>query len=245
MRIRQDRGAGRPVLFVHAALGDATYWDEVVAVAPPGVRAISVDLPDFGYDAPATTIESLEASFREHVGSLGVVEPLTLVGHSFGAWVVARALATPPRSVRRAVLIGGLSMLPAEMASAFRQGADALASGALPRDAFTASVADSAFAGDDTPGLRERVAMTLGRYPDDRLLRALRLVAAIEPAARWVQPFDVPTVVVHGERDGSVPLALGERLASLGSRTELQIWPDVGHMLPLTQPERIARIVYG
>src|SRR5688572_13595478 len=108
MRVRRSTGEGREVVFVHAALADGSEWDALLDLAPPGVRAVAVDLPDFGYDAPGTTLASLEASFREHLaGRHGV----TLVGHSLGAWVVARALAAAAPSVRRAVLIAGLAGL--------------------------------------------------------------------------------------------------------------------------------------
>ncbi|HEY8431652.1 MAG TPA: alpha/beta hydrolase [Sandaracinaceae bacterium] len=215
------------------------------SIGARGLPDVAVDLPDFGYDAPGTTTASFDDRLCELLTSLEPAEPIVLVGHSFGAWVAARALARSPVPIARAVLIGGLPSMPAETAQAYRQGADALQAGALPRAAFEASVLDAAFTADDPPAMRELAASILARYPDDRLIRALRLVAALDDPLLGVERFDVPAVVLHGERDASVPPALGRALASLGSRAELEVWPGAGHMLPLTHAERVARAVYA
>ncbi len=243
MKVRATVGEGRPVVLVHAALQDGSEWDDVMRRAPAGVRAIAIDLPDFGYDAPGTTIASLEQEFRSWLASLG--EAVTLVGHSFGGWLVARALHEPVIAVRRAVILGGCPHLTQEMGAGYVQGAEALASGALPRDAFASSVIDAAFGGDGTDALRAQVAECPARYPDDRLVRAMRLVATLAEPAQDVAPYDVPTQLIHSEGDRSVPLALGRELAARGARAELEVWPGESHMLPLTAPDRIAEVAFG
>jgi pimeloyl-ACP methyl ester carboxylesterase len=55
---------------------------------------------------------------------------------------------------------------------------------------------------------------------------------------------DVPTTVVVGERDTLLPPRLGEAVAESIPGARLVRLPDVGHMLPLEAPDRVADLVF-
>ncbi|MCZ7687630.1 MAG: alpha/beta hydrolase, partial [Sandaracinaceae bacterium] len=214
--MRRIVGEGRTVLFVHAALSDGSTWDDVLARTPEGVRAVVLDLPEVAYDAPGTTLGSLEESFCAHVGDLAGINSVTLVGHSFGAWVVARALSTLGSRARRAILVGGVASLPPEMSQAYEDLAARLATGAIIREQALGVAVDNALGSTATPELRRRLVKITERCPLDRLVRSLRLVASLGAPEAVVPPFDTPATVIHSEGDRSAPLALGKELAALG-----------------------------
>jgi pimeloyl-ACP methyl ester carboxylesterase len=49
-----------------------------------------------------------------------------------------------------------------------------------------------------------------------------------------------PTLIIGGRLDGLVPFQTSEAYARLISGSELEIWDDASHMIPLEQPERLA-----
>lgn len=237
-------GGGRPVFFLHAALSDGSQWDEILEAAPAGVRAASVDMPDFGYDAPGTTFATLERQLRAYLDENARGEPVTLVGHSLGAWVVARVLASAGERVRRAILIGGVPSLPVEMTDAYEGLAAGLEAGSVERREIVEAMVVTALGSATSPSLSDRITMLIGRYPDERLVRSLRLVASLGAPEAAVARFSVPTVVLHAEGDRSVPLSLARALADLADDGELEVWQSDSHMLPWTDPERTAALVY-
>ena len=53
----------------------------------------------------------------------------------------------------------------------------------------------------------------------------------------------VPTLLVHGARDTAVPLAWARRARERIPHSELEVFPDCGHMPPRERPEECARVV--
>ena len=49
----------------------------------------------------------------------------------------------------------------------------------------------------------------------------------------------MPTLVIHGQRDAIVPLAVGEAVAAAISGSELVVLPDAGHVPTLTRPQEV------
>jgi pimeloyl-ACP methyl ester carboxylesterase len=240
---RIDSGKGRPVIFVHAALLDGTQWSEVVVRAPPGVRAIAIDLPDVAFDAPGTTLASLEAAFDAYLVR-HAIEPVTLVGTSLGAWLVARALSRAADRVRRAVLISGLDHLPAETAAAYEQLANGLETGAVAREAPLASIVDLSLGSSVTVAQRQAVSAKLDSVPTPRIVRTLRLVASLGAPEARVKMFSTPTALLHARNDKSVPLELGQALAALGN-APFEVLDSDSHVLSLTHPDRVAELAYA
>jgi pimeloyl-ACP methyl ester carboxylesterase len=238
MRERLIRGAGRPVVFLHAALSDGAQWEDLFAHVPPGVRTISLDIPAIAYDAQGTTPEMLERGLVEYLARLGG-EPVTLVGHSVGGWLVGRVLGQLGARVQRAVIVAGVSYVPAEMRAAYERMAEALVNGALDRRVLEDQIATAAFAESSTPALAERLRAKLAAIPDARMVETFRLCAAIGETR--VGAYDVPTTLLHAEDDSSAPLALGRQIAACGSRAELVVVPGGSHMLPWTHTELVAR----
>lgn len=51
-----------------------------------------------------------------------------------------------------------------------------------------------------------------------------------------------PTMIIHGDRDSSAPLELtGRKTASLIQGSQLKVYEDAAHGLPITHMERLNR----
>ncbi len=243
MTLREHRsvGSGRTVVFVHATLLDGSQWDELVSHTPEATRAVAVDLPEIAFDAPGTTLATLEAAFDEFVTR--VAPEVTLVGHSLGAWLVARSLSRLGEHVRSAVLVSGLERLPAEMASVYTQLAAGLESGAVSRHGVLDAIASAALGKAGSQAAREWLLERMGRAPVERMIRMFRLVAELGLPHARVARYSTRATVLHAREDASVPLALGRALAELGG-APLELVETDSHVLPLTHARRVAELAF-
>ena len=60
-----------------------------------------------------------------------------------------------------------------------------------------------------------------------------------ENAAADITPVAVPTLLIHGEDDAIVPVALGRAVADAIPGAEIVVLPDTGHIPTMTRPETI------
>jgi pimeloyl-ACP methyl ester carboxylesterase len=173
-----------------------------------------------------------------------------LVGHSMGGMTIQSFAARHPETVRNRVSALVL------VATA----AHGISKGSTRGDRIAAKAAGHAF-GDRFLGSPVGHAFFRGvfglavRRAD--LLLAQDLFLATPGAAREAfvdamlsmdlrqanAAIDVPTTVVVGERDTLLPPRLGEAVATSIPGARLVRLPDVGHMLPLEAPERVADLV--
>jgi len=106
-------GSGPPVVFLHGwALGHHAYKRGLRRLVASGVRVYAPALPGFGGtpDLPEEQF-SLDGYARwvlAFLDAVGIDEPVTLVGHSFGGGVAIRAAADAPGRVSRLVVINSI-----------------------------------------------------------------------------------------------------------------------------------------
>ena len=245
MRERFSRGEGRPIVFVHSGLGDGSQWEDFIALAPSGVCAVVLDLPELAYEAPGTTLIELESQFASYLERRFGEQLVMLVGVSLGGWLVARALSKSRARIERAVIVAGVVRLSRETAVAYETLASAVENGQLGLEQVFVDLATSAFGSAKTPELVERLNTGLRQYSPERFVRAVRLIGSLANDGTAVEPYAVPTHVVQSEGDSLVSPEASRALAALGSEARLELWPGDSHLLQLTEPERLAKLIFG
>jgi 3-oxoadipate enol-lactonase len=182
---------------------------------------------------------------QEHAIATAVTmqaEPVILVGHSLGAYLVARALSRlDAERVEQAVLVGGFARMPAETAAAHRGLADALEAGQLEGDPRRAIVEDLVVR-PEVPNEEQHAAIDAMFMAPSGADLARMVRRGTQAADRAVEPFHVPAVVITGAEDRSTPPTLARELAALGSNARLHLVPSRGHFLQVFAPEEIAGI---
>lgn len=108
----KPNAASSVAVLVHGLGSSSHIWDLVgPELAAQGVRAVAMDQrghgetdqPDSGYDFP-----TIVADLRGFMDALQLTEPITLIGHSWGASVVLHfAVAHPDRTAGIALVDGG------------------------------------------------------------------------------------------------------------------------------------------
>ncbi|RVW02763.1 alpha/beta fold hydrolase [Rhodococcus xishaensis] len=106
-------GRGRPVIFLHGfGLTHRTYAGAIDRLAATGVRVYAPALPGFGGNAALSAQHHGFGGYAKWVGrfldSLGIDEPVTVVGHSFGGGVALATADDLGDRVSRLVLVNSV-----------------------------------------------------------------------------------------------------------------------------------------
>jgi pimeloyl-ACP methyl ester carboxylesterase len=97
-------GRGQPLIFLHGWLGSWRYWWPSMQALSTHRRSFALDLWGFGDSSKVQNMYSLAAYVElldQFIGQLGILQPVTLVGHSLGAAVALRYTLKYPEHVEK------------------------------------------------------------------------------------------------------------------------------------------------
>lgn len=237
----EDHGSGSPVVLIHGyPLNGASWEKQIPALLAAGHRVITYDRRGFGNSSQPTSgydYDTFASDLHELVTTLGLSD-FALVGFSMGGGEVARYLGKyGSKGVRKAVIIGGippyLLKAPDNLSgvdiSVFK-GIEAAVT--ADRFAFFSDFFKNFYNADEL----------LGKRISEQALQASWTVAAsASPAASfecvhtWYTDFrqdltriDVPTLVIHGDRDRIVPASASGMLTARAIQGSRYVTVDGG-----------------
>lgn len=251
----KDWGSGQPVILIHGWPLSADSWDDqAMALAEAGYRTIAYDRRGFGrssqpwqgydYDTLADDL----ASVIEQTGAQDAV----LVGFSMGGGEVARYMSRHGgRSVAKAALVS--SVLP------FRLKTSDNANG-TEQSAFdtTAAAINDDRAKFFSGFFKDFFGVGIMSHPvSDELLewaRSVAMQASLKATLECVKSFSgtdfrselsaftVPTLIIHGTDDRTVPIEASARPTARGIKNSMLLEYDgAPHGLFATHKERLTR----
>lgn len=249
-RIRYiDTGAdaGKPPVVLIHGLGASIYsWRKTIApVAVAGFRVVAFDNRGFGFSARPRSGYSNAAHARlvlALMDSLGIAEAV-LVGHSMGGAIAAEAALAAPDRVRGLVLIDAAGYglrYPLLLRVAGWPLVGPLAA-ALRSRSWTARLLKGSY-GDASKVTEADVDQYYAPVAEPDYGRALRGVARefrFDALRGRLGAIEIPTLVLWGERDRIIPLAVGRRLAAELPRVAFIVMPGVGHAAPEEAPDAV------
>ena len=238
-------GTGRPVVFLHGwALGQHAYKRALKRIVNLGYRVFAPALPGFGGTADLPAEDGSFAGYAEWLdawlAALGVDEPVSLVGHSFGGGVAIKLAHDHPDRVSSLVLVDAIGH-PTWRVVGDR--ARTLSERPLWEWGLRVPL-------DVLPTLSSR---QLRSILEDALPNAVRNPQALWRVARLVRGCDLtaeltelgrrglPATAIWGAGDRVVPRASFDGLcAALGSRGAIV---EGNHSWPLTHPDAFAETI--
>lgn len=253
-------GQGPPVVLIHGMLNSSRHWESVALRLADKYTVIAPDLVGHGDSATPRGDYSLgahAASIRDMLAVIGV-ERASIVGHSLGGGVAMQYFYQFPQRVERLVLVssGGLGHKVSPM----------LRTAALPGvSALLTVAANPRLLGalwETGSRMRERK-VRQGVYVQ-ALARALRpleqagareaflqtLRAVIDIHGQRVSATDrlyllerMPTLIVWGQRDNTIPLSHGTRAHAEIPHSHFRTLPRAAHFPHLEDPEGLAAIL--
>jgi non-heme chloroperoxidase len=241
----REWGQGRPLLFLSSLGMTSRLWDyQFAAFSEQGFRCIGLDRrghgrseePPRGYDH-----DTLSADVAALIETLDLSD-LVLVGHSMGCGEIVRYLTRHgSRRIQSVVMMG--PMTPKLLCSEDH-------SAGAPREAFEALwmqwrrdypkwISDSLapfFVPETSPALMQYVAAQM--QCSVPVVLACNRTLVEEDFRDEMRRIEVPTLIIHGDRDRSAPIEMTAQLsAQLLPRSELKVYPGAPHGLMYTHME--------
>jgi pimeloyl-ACP methyl ester carboxylesterase len=253
-------GSGPPVVLIHGMVNSSRHWRSVALRLAEEYTVIAPDLIGHGDSATPRGDYSLGAhatSIRDLLAVIGV-DRATIVGHSLGGGVAMQFFYQFPQRTERLVLVssGGLGHeVSPLLRSATLPGASALLSlAAHPRllsvlwqtgrrlgevgarqGVYLQAIA-RALRPLEQPGARKAFLHTLRSVIDARGQR-------VNAQDRLYLLADMPTLIVWGERDHTIPLAHGLRAHEEIPGSRFETLPRAAHFPHLEDPEGLATVL--
>lgn len=230
-------------LFLHGNLASHRWWHPMVkemkkaGAAGSGTVVLSDwrgcgQNPEWSLDQQFT-LEDLAKDKLAMLDSLGMKKDVALVGHSLGGLIALQMMILDPSRFSRAVLLDPVGakgvVFDDSMYEAFRQMA---ASPELTRMVILSTVMNSEELPDD---FKEAIAADANKAVKGIGASVLEILKTVnlEAGAAGVK---VPTLILHGEKDGIIPKADSESLVKIMPNAKLEILPDNGHCYNVENP---------
>jgi len=255
-RLLQGGPAESPeaVVFVHGNPGSADDWEALIgAAADIGMRALAVDLPDFGETVAAPGFEHSVpgyAGFLDGVLTKLGVERVHLVIHDFGGPIGLAWAAAHLDAVASVTLID-IGILPGyrwhRMARAWRTPV----LGELIQATATRSAFRWLINREEPRGLPREFLDQMYDHYDRRTRRAvLKLYRATDDPGQagaelipLIAPRDIPALVIWGEHDAYLPSEYAARQRDAFPSAEVHVLPASGHWPFADAPETVERLL--
>ncbi len=231
----QDRW---PLALLHGAGGNHLSWPNQLRRLS-GYRVYTPDLPGHGKSKGRGMQEI--ASYGEATAAWirGLSLPqIFLAGHSMGGAVALWLALTHPELVRALILISTGAKLPVNLS---------LIEELATQVGFPTAVdkiTSWSFSSKIEPALIENVKNQMLRTRPSVLAGDFKACDRFNLSDQ-LKEIQVQTLVLVGNEDRMTPEHIAEGLAEGIPNAELKVIPGGGHMLPLEQPEEVARVVRG
>jgi pimeloyl-ACP methyl ester carboxylesterase len=228
-----------PVVLIHGLGCSWHHWSRQIGWIAHARRVVAVDMRGGGgktrWTRPGWTTADMAADVYAVVTELGLRRP-AIVGCSMGGTIALQYALDYPADISRLAVLASFASLPEEMAqSVERQSADikskSLREIAEERvgAAFTAGADQGVrawmvdmIAGGDKEGYESEAATTFAFNVRSRL-----------------GEIAVPTTIVHGDKDATVPVARAHEMAEGIRDATLHVLPGEGHFANVQVPEKV------
>jgi pimeloyl-ACP methyl ester carboxylesterase len=253
-------GSGPPVVLIHGMVNSSRHWEAVALRLADSYTVVAPDLIGHGDSATPRGDYSLGAHaafIRDLLTAIGI-ESATVVGHSLGGGVAMQFFYQFPQRTERLVLVssGGLGH---EVSPLLRTAALPGASALLAVVAHRGLVSALAATGSELRrrGFRKgfyleavaRALRPLGK-PESREAFLQTLRSVIDVRGQRVSACDrlyllerMPTLIVWGEHDNTIPLSHGRATHELAPGSRFHTLPGAAHFPHLEDPDGLARVV--
>jgi non-heme chloroperoxidase len=253
----KDWGSGRPVILTHGWPLNADSWDaQALALAEAGFRVIAYDRRGFGRSGQpwdGYNYDTLADDLADVMKAAGADQDATIVGFSMGGGEVARYMS---RHEGNGVIAAGLisSVVPYMLKaddnpygapeSTFQQMREGIREDRAHffRHKFTPQFYGVGYisspVSDDVLDYSTNLALMAGLKPTLACLDAF----AYTDFRPDLPAFRVPTLIVHGTGDQTVPIDTSGRAAAKGiAQSQLVEYDGAPHGLNVTHADRLSQ----
>lgn len=240
----ESYGSGKPIILVHG-WGISRVWQAQIAAFSKTHRVITVDLRGHGGSGSPRgnfTLDALRDDLLTLIRTLEL-KGVAIVAWSMGASVAIRLMAElRPEEVASLIIVAGTPMLTA---SYHKEGGKTIISRkkGLIETLFLLVKRYSLEIFRQKGFLKERlwIITKSGLWANLRTLWGYMMTMADTDLTSILGRIDVPTLVIHGDRDILCPVEGASYMAERIKGARLEILEGADHTLVLTGPEDVNR----
>lgn len=235
-----ERGSGRPLLFLHPAIGVESAAPAIDRLAQ-AARVIAPSHPGFGAsELPSsfTTVDDLAYFYLDFLDALNLTDT-TIVGVSFGAWVAAEIAIKSTARIGRLVLADAVGIRVSEDA----EKSDIADIFALTEKGFVALAYHDPVKGERDPSLSDDGVRRIARNLESTARFCWRPYMHDPKLKGRLHRIDVPTLVLWGAQDRIVTPDYGRAYAAAIPGAQFALIDEAGHFPHVEQPDEFAKRV--
>ena len=243
-----DIGSGPALLMLHGFFGEKTCWLPLIELLQSQFRCISLDMLGFGESSkPQICYDvAVEVAFVRQVVEQLNIEPCCIIGHSFGGWVASAYSLKYPNSVSSLVLAAPAGIRDDSFCGQYdalrpllwqTPVIDLALQLAKP---FASLVGKSDKLQEISGWRRELMSQPVAR---SFLMSRMRPEDAVDTVEKQIHKLQIPTLVITGDSDETIPLWHCKTYANEIPGAELAIIPNATHGLPQTQAHVMTKLI--
>jgi 2-hydroxy-6-oxonona-2,4-dienedioate hydrolase len=240
---------GPPVVFLHGMGNRADRWiRNLDAQANAGRRGFAIDLPGHGFARKGAGTICTVPAYAEFAGHfLEALGPqrAVLVGTSLGGHVAACLAVAQPQRIQAIVLVGSMGLVPigAEARARLQAGANNQSRQAVAGK-FTRIVRDQALVTPEWIEEEHRVNNSAGAAGSlAQLGEYIALHLDDDVATEQLARLEISKLLVWGELDPVVPLAVGMQAHALLPGSRFAVVKDTAHSPYLEKPDAFNQLL--
>jgi 3-oxoadipate enol-lactonase len=241
-----ESGQGPPVVLLHGFPLTSAIWTQQRQRLADHYRVITPDLRGHGQSPAPAGVYAMEALAGDVLALLDSlrIEKAVIMGHSMGGYVT---LAAWRLASERFPALGLIDSQAGADTAEGRQGRMQLAEKVAAQG--TQVAADAMLSRLFAPSIEaggpvwEQVRQMIMNTPQAGIIGALNGMA-VRPDSHPILPtIDVPVLIVTGDQDKIIPLAIAETMTAAFSKATLKVIANAGHMTMLEQPEATTKAI--
>jgi pimeloyl-ACP methyl ester carboxylesterase len=247
----EDTGQGPTVLLLHGIGHSLRNWSRTVpALVEAGFRAISIDMPGFGYSEPTPNIldEETTTAFLEEFLDTFYLDRVDVVGHSLGGAIATGFALHRPERVRRLALVAaavGPDVSPTLRLLAMQIARPLLRPFALRQVfALLASSWDEEILEQELRDAERWLSDPAARVYFWNVLRAGLRLRGVRPERLLLErlpELKMPVLVAWGKNDQVLFFSNLEKIRARLPRARYLVYEKAGHMLPYEVADKFNR----
>lgn len=241
-----DRGAGEPLVLLHGFPLHRGIWKGQLEALATKSRTIAFDLPGFGQAGAIRTPESLQALTAIIDSSLhSIASPAAvMVGHSLGGYIALQQFADHPERVRALVLVSTRASADSPEAAAKRHATISRLRQEGPGSYAVESARNLLSPSNASkPELFVEVLQMIRSAPVPSMISTLLAMVSRPDFSDLLGEIKVPTLVVWGEEDRTIPPEETKKLAKAIPGAKGVAIPGAGHLPFLENPSAFNQAV--
>ena len=243
-----EMGSGKPILMLHGFMGSGSNWLPLMEQLQTHYRCVSLDMLGFGDSAkPAIRYDvAQEVAFVRQVVMALDLDPCYVLGHSFGGWVASAYALHYPAAVKGLLLAAPAGIRDDSFCGRYDHLRPLLWQTpivdwglALTRPLTRLIGQQKAL--DTISWFRQE----LNAQPAARsfLVDRLRPEDAIDTVEKDIHRLRVPTLVITGDRDETIPLWHSQTYAREIPQAQIAVIPNADHALPQNHAAELAALI--